>query len=628
MNSISRTEAHKVFADLYRKTRSPEHQKLIDEAILRSNDVFIRIDLIKKVDEEQQAAARVKLNDAPEERPKRREPRREPDSNQRQANKTKSAIDPQKKKKETSTTSGGGGFLSALFGVNPNIAKFAKESDAIDIGLFGRNPTISNSVEKLFKYLKEDQIISTIQALRLCEQQGWRMWNPLIYNIINNFNKFFNSFVSLDSLFLDRISPEVFLDRSMKMQMFYSRLLSREDSKEIIINNVPEMVKQDEKLSNKLPQILSGLNYGLSLESTRPKLSEAISAFYIVVHKKMTTWDDVNKLLSVPPITETKYQAGPDITKEVELTVARLTDEISTKIHKRNELNQLKNRYFKIDEKGKISFDFLGLVIEDYFAHHYPENMNTEGIKSQFKTIPHKLLYLLLRDFQSVFANFIEGYIKVGDKNQQTEILLVTPGLFKPELESINLIVRSLDAFNRKYPSFQYNFQQFSKDFSNGASDLIATNILTVLTEAAEFFGSFASKINVIVENHLLAKQYEADGKLNDKVYSTKEKVIEEIKILHRFIPHYDTRVVTRDRMNGLMISDVFVTMAKLLYNYAIIFKDKLTTNKLTLNRKIEADLQSLNSEYERLTGKPFDTSMVGQNIDAQAEDSSEIGDL
>jgi len=72
LNSISRTEAHKVFADLYRKTRSPEHQKLIDEAILRSNDVYIRIDIIKKEDEEQHADARVKLNDAPEERPKRR----------------------------------------------------------------------------------------------------------------------------------------------------------------------------------------------------------------------------------------------------------------------------------------------------------------------------------------------------------------------------------------------------------------------------------------------------------------------------------------------------------------------------------------------------------------------------
>ncbi|PJE00907.1 MAG: hypothetical protein CK427_12530 [Leptospira sp.] len=627
MNSISRTEAHKVFADLYRKTRSPEHQKLIDEAILRSNDVFIRIDLIKKVDEDQQAAARAKLNDTPEEKPKRREPRREQESTPKETSRQKQDPDPRKKKKEP-TPSGGGGFLSALFGVNPNIVKFAKESDAIDIGIFGRNPTISNSVEKIFKYLKEDQIIYTIQALRLCEQQGWRMWNPLIYNIINNFNRFFNAFISLDSLFLDRISPEVFLDRSMKMQMFYARLLSREDSKEVIINNVPEMVKQDEKLSSKLPQILSGLNYGLSLESTRPKLSEAISAFYIVVHKKMTTWEDITKILSVPALTESKYQAGPEITKEVELTVARLTDEISTKIHKRNELNQLKNRYFKIDEKGKISFDFLGLVIEDYFAHHYPENMNIEGVKSQFKTIPHKLLYLLLRDFQSVFANFIEGYIKVGDKNQQNEVLLVTPGLFKPELEAINLIVRSLDAFNRKYPSFQYNFQQFSKDFTNGASDQIASNILSVLTEAAEFFGTFANKINVIVENHLLAKQYEADGNLNEKIYSTKEKIIEEIKILHRFIPHYDSRVVTRDRMNGLMVSDVFVSMAKLLYNYAIIFKDKLTTNKLTLNRKIEADLQALNSEYERLTGKPFDNAMIEKNPNEQVEDSSDVGDL
>jgi hypothetical protein len=624
MNSFSRTEAHKVFADLYRKARSPEHQQLIDDVILKSNDVFIRIDLIKKTDEDYLAKNRNKT-EVIEEKPKRREVRQEEEPITR-SNRNKSEPDPKKKKKEVPST--GGGFLSALFGVNPNIVKFAKESDAIDIGLFGRNPTISSSVEKIFKYLKEDQIISTIQALRLCEQQGWRIWNPLVYNIINNFNKFFNAFVSLDSLFLDRISPEVFLDRSMKMQMFYTRILSRPDTKEIIINSVPELVKQDEKLATKMPHILSGLNYGLSLESTRPKLSEAIGAFYIVVNKKMMDWDDITKLLAVPPINETKYQAGPDITKEVELTVSRLTDEITTKIHKKEELSQLKNRYFKIDENGKISFDFLSLVIEDYFAHHYPENVNTDGIKSQFKTIPHRLLYLLLRDFQSVFANFIEGYVKIGDKNQQTDVIIVSPGLFKGELESINLIVRFLDAFNRKYPSFQYNFQQFSKDYTNGANDQIAANVLSILTEAAEFFGGFANKINIIVENHLLAKQYETEGTLNEKVYSTKEKVIEEIKILHRFIPHYDSRVVTRDRVNGLMIADIFVIMAKILYNYAIIFKDKSTTAKLTLNRKIEGDLHTLNSEYERLTGKPFDTKSAVLSSPKELDDSSELGEF
>lgn len=50
--NVSRTEAHKIFANLYRKSRSAEHQAKVDEIITRSNDVFIRIDMIKKLDEE------------------------------------------------------------------------------------------------------------------------------------------------------------------------------------------------------------------------------------------------------------------------------------------------------------------------------------------------------------------------------------------------------------------------------------------------------------------------------------------------------------------------------------------------------------------------------------------------
>lgn len=48
--------------------------------------------------------------------------------------------------------------------------------------------------------------------------------------------------------------------------------------------------------------------------------------------------------------------------------------------------------------------------------------------------------------------------------------------------------------------------------------------------------------------------------------------------------------------------------MAKLLYNYAVIYKDKLTITKLTLHKKIDTELASLTKEYERLAGKPYDT--------------------
>lgn len=51
-----------------------------------------------------------------------------------------------------------------------------------------------------------------------------------------------------------------------------------------------------------------------------------------------------------------------------------------------------------------------------------------------------------------------------------------------------------------------------------------------------------------------------------------------------------------------------FLEMAKLLYNYAVIYKDKLTITKLTLHKKIDTELASLTKEYERLAGKPYDT--------------------
>ena len=134
-------------------------------------------------------------------------------------------------------TDSSGGFMDKLFGSGNNIAKFAKETRTLELGLFARKPTISKNVEKIFRSLKEDEIISTIQALKYSEQIGWRIWTPLVYNVVLNYNRFFNAFISLDSLFRDEISAEVFLGRSTKMQMYYARILGRPDTKDIILDN-------------------------------------------------------------------------------------------------------------------------------------------------------------------------------------------------------------------------------------------------------------------------------------------------------------------------------------------------------------------------------------------------------
>ncbi|EMY15029.1 hypothetical protein LEP1GSC043_1718 [Leptospira weilii str. Ecochallenge] len=600
MSVNSRTDAHKTFADLYRKQRSPEHQEQIDEVIQKSNDIFIRIDLMKKVDEEFEKKRQEENKKSEEDKPKK--------SSEKSPTSTKTI--PKTPRRTESNSSGGVGFLANLFGGNPAINKFARESGTIDVGFLGRKLQVSGGVHNLFKFLKEDQIIATIQALRFCEQQGWRYWKPLIYNVVLNFNKLLNSIISLDSLFIDQISPEIFLNRATKLELYYARHLSREDCKDIIMTEVPELVRKDEKLVPKMPQIMAGLSYGLNLEGGRPKMSDAIRAFHIVATKRMITWNEIVQQLNIPPINETKFQGSPDIIKEVETTLLRLADDIQTRLNRKHELQSLRERYFRIDDKGRMNFDFLNLIVDDYFENHVPENMQSASMKSSFKGTPHKLMYLLLRDFQASYAPILEGTVKIGSKNQSKDVIIMHPGLFKSDIEQINNLLRLLDAFNKKYPSFQYSFATYNEHTTStvGVEDQITQNLLKLLGDAAAFMGKFAEKINIIVENHLLAKQYETSGKLNERVLVSKEKVIEEIKILHRFIPYCDSTIVSGNRLNGKTLEFAFLEMTKLFYNYAVIYKDKFTITKLTLHKKLDAELGSLTTEYERLSGKPYET--------------------
>ncbi|RHX91731.1 hypothetical protein [Leptospira stimsonii] len=607
MSLNSRTDAHKIFADLYRKQRSPEHQEQIDEVIQKSNDIFIRIDLMKKVDEDFEKKKQEENKKADEE-----------DKSKRSSEKTSTSVrtspkQSQQKKNDPAASAAGIGFLANLFGGNAAINKFAKDTGTIDVGFLGRKLQIAPGVQNLFKFLKEDQIIATIQALRFCEQQGWRYWKPLVYNVVLNFNKLLNSIISLDSLFIDQISPEIFLNRATKLELYYARHLSREDSKDIIMTQVPELIRKDEKLVPRMPQIMAGLTYGLNLENGRPRMTDAIRAFHIVATKRMISWEEIVQQLNVPPINETKFQGSSDIIKEVETTLIRLADDIQSRLNRKEELQNLRERYFKIDDKGRMNFDFLNQIVDDYFENHVPENMQSASIKSAFKGTPHKLMYLLLRDFQASYAPILEGTVKIGSKNQSRDVIIMLPGLFKSDIEQINNLLRLLDAFNKKYPSFQYSFATYNEHTTSsaGVEDQITQNLLKLLGDAAGFMGKFAEKLNILVENHLLARQYETAGKLNDRVLVSKEKVIEEIKILHRFIPFYDSTVVSGNRLNGKTLEFVFLEMSKLLYNYSVIYKDKATITKLTLHKKIETELSALMKEYERLAGKEYETTRM-----------------
>jgi hypothetical protein len=180
-------------------------------------------------------------------------------------------------------------------------------------------------------------------------------------------------------------------------------------------------------------------------------------------------------------------------------------------------------------------------------------------------------------------------------------------GLFLPEIERINNILRSLDGFNRKFPSFQYTFQSYGDQLMKGGSqDMIESQLLKILTDASDFFHKFANKMTVVVENHLLAKKHEEAGTINEKVLAAKEKVIEEVKFMQRFLPHADGKLVGQNRLLNKTVFEALFEMTRIMFNYSVIFKDATVLAKLSQGSKIDSDLQKLYLEYERLTGKPY----------------------
>jgi hypothetical protein len=593
--NLSRTEAHKVFANLYRKTRSPEHQTKVDEIITRSNDVFIRIDLIKKLDQEFEKSSRPDKKEAPpsssivtsQDTPKPTVKKEPP----------KPAATPQKSE---------GGLFDRILGAGGQIGKFAKESKALDIGLLGRKPTVSPNVEKIFKTLKEEEIIATAQALKFCEQAGWRIWSPVEYNVIVNFSRFFSAFISLDTLFKDEISPEVFLGRSTKMQMYYTRIVNNTNTKDIILEKVPSLVKLETKLSPKMEFIMKGLTYILTLETRRPTLKDSIIAYHIVLKKKLVGWDEIEKSLAVPPIDDTKFNATPEVSKQIDMSAAKTYNDITAILASMEEVQTIRNYYFTFKPNKELDLDFIDTIINDYVMHSLPESSQNDLVKITIRQTPFKLLQVLCRDLQSVYIPLIEGFIKVDYMNGIKDTSLVQTGLFFNEIDKITGTIRSVEGFTRKFPSFSYTFKKYADDLNKGTTDQLENQLLKMTSEAAELFGKFAKKLTVIVENDKMAQDLEKSGHLNEKTLFTKEKPIEEIKSMQRFMPFGSGKILTQNRLNGRTVSECLYELTKYLYNYAVLFKDPMASSYLMSFSEIEANLKKMYSEYERLACKPF----------------------
>lgn len=582
--SLTRSKAHQVFGDLYRKPRSPELQKKVDEVVSSESDIFVRIKKIEELDRQFRSSGSPELRGG----------------DGRRSNMSGGGQESRASRKAGMPPREPGSFWIRIFG--GDLAVWGRRNSTFDVGFLGMKIELSRGVFKLFTNLKEDQVVATIKTLRSIMKFGWERWEPKRYNTVVAAYQFFNEFVKVASLFGKIDEDSNWVNQTLKMQKFYAMLIRYPDYAETLNEDLPELASISKELQTMVPTVKRTMKYITSLENRNPSLTNAILAFYAYTTRKIFNWEDILKQLDITePITH-QYRAPESILGMINAKIKKLKQDKNSKKLEIREIEEIKKNYFKFDESGKLVTDFIDEIVEDVVRRIFHENMLNESLIKNHKTQPHRLLYCIVRDFESTIATLLEGGVTVQSAGSTEEVIIIKSGLFRPSLDEVDMVYRSIDAFNKKNNNFSYSFKTFRDDIAkknNSGGEVVA--FLQIVSKANKALRNVATNIKTILDNHSMAFNSERSGQLKDKIARSKEIPIETLEIGMRFLPHSDRILMVNNRLNGLTVNKAFRESLMNLFNYLYLFRDQEIVKMLASSAKVEQEIANIETELKRM---------------------------
>lgn len=584
--TLTKAEAHKVFGDLYRRSRPPELQEKVDRIVEETSDIFVRIKRIEELDEDQKKKDRRPIETAGTGRAPVR------GSGSGGAEKKPAA-------KRATQKSGGGGLLSALFG--GDLAKWGKDTGALNSGFLALNVKISNRVDELFQLPTEDEVVPTIRCFRYAARHGWNDWEPQKYNTVMAAHLFFLEFVSVRHMPNRKEQPQTWINATIKMQKYYALLQLYPDYRRIITEDFPAFIKKMGDLANLTPTVKSVMEFIARIDTRIPSLKNSILAYYAMQRKTVPQWEDVVKELGVRPPNLKQYRAPEDVMKDIQARVTRLREKMNQRIAQVQEIQNIRKKFFVFDANGKLSVDFLTPIVEDTVRRIFPENVINEGLFNTHKKEPHRLLFLILKDLDISGTILLQGSVATRGQGAHTDVILFKSGLFNQKLETFHNLFRDMEQFLRKNKNMSYNFNSFVEDLKKEGVDALIKGFQQLVSRANDFFREMATDLRIILDNHDNAEQMEKTGKTNEKLQQSRSFPIENFTYGARFFPHADNELLTAGRYTGLTPIEAIQDMTRNLYNYLFIFRDEELIRVLNSAPPLNTEIQQVRQELARL---------------------------
>lgn len=570
--TLTRAAAHKVFGDLYRKPRPPELQEKVDRVIQATSDVFVRIQRIEELDSEfakgkrgvetagKKPAGRSGTGGTANSRPAQRRPEKK------------------------------AGLLDQLLG-GGDIGVWGKETETLSAGFLGRNLKLSKKCEDIFTHLNEEVVVATIKCFRFATRVGWQVWEPAVYNVVVTAFQFFNEFANVAAVIKrTHERQETIAQETGIMQKMYGALIQYPNYKKILGENFTKLVIESKDMAGNTDMLKLALNHIINLEARNPTLKNTILAFHALSRKNLLTWQDVMNELAVGKPVLNRYRAPEQIMQQIDAAIKKHETQIDLRTGEIKEIENLKKSFFEYDSSGKVKTEFLNNIVHEVLRRIYNEKLLNETNVRVHKTEPPRLLYVILKDFDISTLYLLEGSFHIKDAGGQAEMILFKQGLWRAAIDEFNAVLRETEMFYKKNKNLAFNFQNLIEIMKSGHGDEEMKKFLALVGRANRLFKTIVTNFRIVWENHMLARRDNSPGAA-EKLARTKTIPIEVFAVGKRYIPFYDSEIISNNRWHGHMVESVVRDIVRNMYNYLFIFRDDELLGHLSSINRLKNDI-------------------------------------
>ncbi len=591
--TLSKSDAHRVFGDLYRRSRSPELQAKVDAIVATTSDIFVRIKRIEELDEAEEHKARAdRIRE-------RGGPVVGPAGGRGASGAGPTPGGPAGQAKRT-TEAPGGGLFSRLFG-GP-VARWGKDTRTLQTsGLLGLNFKLDPAAVKVFE-LEDESIAALSKVFRVLGGNAFEAFEPLRFNLLMSAYQFFTEFVKSAPAFRTAANAEEWITATIKLQKFYALLLKYPNYRKVLAEDIPELAARYEPLQPFLPRATKLLQHLANLDQRKPTLRNVILAHYVLARNQVVGWEVVEREVQVGEPEKSRYRAPKEVIDRIYARISELQAEIRERQVKLDEIATLKERFFAFDDKGRLRVDFLVPVITAGLQHAHPNVQVSDAMVRTYSGDPVRLLPLLIRDFDHNYATIFTGSVALKSGAAHPEdVLLFKQGLFRKQIDDLNLVTRAVDSFGKKFPNFQYTFTDLARDARRPPAQEEVREFLSVVSIANRWFLAVARPLRMVLENHLEAMRQEEGARANEALKRTIALPIETFSYERRFLPYYNREFAAGGRLAQRTVHDVVFGLTRNLYNYLLLYRDPELSDLLASQSQLNQEVETFEARLKRM---------------------------